>query len=40
MAMNFDTRYSDVSTGDELRLSDYLAAVLGNWKLVTVSCSP
>ncbi|SAK99545.1 exopolysaccharide transport protein family protein [Caballeronia arationis] len=35
MAMNFDTRYSDVSTGDELRLSDYLAAVLGNWKLVT-----
>ncbi|GAB5099260.1 polysaccharide biosynthesis tyrosine autokinase [Caballeronia sp. LP006] len=34
MAMNFDTRYSDVSTGDELRLSDYLAAVLGNWKLV------
>ena len=36
MAMNFDTRYSDVSTGDELRLSDYLAAVLGNWKLVTV----
>jgi tyrosine-protein kinase Etk/Wzc len=36
MAMNFDTRYSDVSTGDELRLSDYLAAVFGNWKLVTV----
>jgi tyrosine-protein kinase Etk/Wzc len=36
MAMNFDTRYSDVSTGDELRLSDYLAAVLGNWKLVGV----
>ncbi|SAL38785.1 polysaccharide biosynthesis tyrosine autokinase [Caballeronia humi] len=36
MAMNFDTRYSDVSSGDELRLSDYLAAVLGNWKLVTV----
>ncbi len=36
MAMNFDTRYSDVSTGDELRLSDYLAAVLGNWKLVTL----
>ncbi|SAL72237.1 exopolysaccharide transport protein family protein [Caballeronia peredens] len=36
MAMNFDSRYSDVSTGDELRLSDYLAAVLGNWKLVTV----
>jgi tyrosine-protein kinase Etk/Wzc len=36
MAMNFDTRYSDVSTGDELRLSDYLAAVLGNWKLVSV----
>ncbi|VXC33528.1 putative tyrosine-protein kinase EpsB [Burkholderia sp. 8Y] len=36
MAMNFDARYSDVSTGDELRLSDYLAAVFGNWKLVTV----
>lgn len=36
MAMNFDSRYADVSTGDELRLSDYLAAVLGNWKLVTV----
>ncbi|WP_244815420.1 polysaccharide biosynthesis tyrosine autokinase [Caballeronia sp. Lep1P3] len=36
MATNFDARYSDVSTGDELRLSDYLAAVLGNWKLVTV----
>ncbi|WP_277185198.1 polysaccharide biosynthesis tyrosine autokinase [Caballeronia sp. BR00000012568055] len=36
MAMNFDTRYTDVSTGDELRLSDYLAAVLGNWKLVTM----
>ncbi|MDR5820781.1 MULTISPECIES: polysaccharide biosynthesis tyrosine autokinase [unclassified Caballeronia] len=36
MAMNFDSRYSDVSTGDELRLSDYLAAVLGNWKLVTI----
>ncbi|MDR5809753.1 polysaccharide biosynthesis tyrosine autokinase [Caballeronia sp. LZ019] len=36
MAINFDARYSDVSTGDELRLSDYLAAVFGNWKLVTV----
>ncbi|SAL00636.1 exopolysaccharide transport protein family protein [Caballeronia calidae] len=36
MAMNFDSRYTDVSTGDELRLSDYLAAVMGNWKLVTV----
>ena len=36
MAINFDTRYSDVSTGDELRLSDYLAAVFGNWRLVAV----
>src|ERR1700712_1446367 len=36
MAINFDTRYSDVSTGDELRLSDYLAAVLGNWRIVAV----
>ncbi|SAK74431.1 exopolysaccharide transport protein family protein [Caballeronia pedi] len=36
MAMNFDSRYADVSTGDELRLSDYLAAVMRNWKLVTV----
>ncbi|AQG99438.1 protein tyrosine kinase [Burkholderia sp. KK1] len=36
MATNFDSRYVDVSTGDELRLSDYLAAVMRNWKLVTV----
>ncbi|WP_250435023.1 polysaccharide biosynthesis tyrosine autokinase [Caballeronia sp. ATUFL_F2_KS9A] len=36
MSMNFDTRYVDVSTGDELRLSDYLAAAMLNWKLVTL----
>ncbi|MFM0517296.1 polysaccharide biosynthesis tyrosine autokinase [Caballeronia jiangsuensis] len=36
MAMNFDTRYTDISTADELRLSDYLAAVMRNWKLVTL----
>src|SRR5580698_161128 len=35
MAINFENRYADVvSTGDELRLSDYLAAILGSWRIV------
>jgi tyrosine-protein kinase Etk/Wzc len=35
MAINFESRYADVvSTGDELRLSDYLAAILGSWRIV------
>jgi tyrosine-protein kinase Etk/Wzc len=35
MAINFENRYVDVvSTGDELRLSDYLAAILGSWRII------
>jgi tyrosine-protein kinase Etk/Wzc len=35
MAINYESRYADVvSTGDELRLSDYLAAILGSWRLI------
>jgi tyrosine-protein kinase Etk/Wzc len=35
MAINFENRYADVvSTGDELRLSDYLAAILGSWRII------
>lgn len=35
MAMNFDTRYTDVSAADELRLTDYLQAIVGNWRMIT-----
>ena len=35
MAINFENRYTDVvSTGDELRLSDYLGAVLASWRII------
>jgi tyrosine-protein kinase Etk/Wzc len=35
MAINYESRYADVvSTGDELRLSDYLSAILGSWRLI------
>jgi tyrosine-protein kinase Etk/Wzc len=34
MAMNFDTRYTDVSAADELRLTDYLQAIVGNWRMI------
>src|ERR1700734_1804761 len=35
MAINFENRYTDVvSTGDELRLSDYLGAVIASWRLI------
>jgi tyrosine-protein kinase Etk/Wzc len=34
MAINFDNRYTDVSTGDELRLADYLQAILTSWRTV------
>ncbi|MEA3103916.1 Wzz/FepE/Etk N-terminal domain-containing protein, partial [Caballeronia mineralivorans] len=37
MAINFENRYADVvSTGDELRLSDYLAAILGSWRIIVM----
>jgi tyrosine-protein kinase Etk/Wzc len=37
MAINFENRYADVvSTGDELRLSDYLAAILGSWRIIAL----
>jgi len=36
MAMSFDDHYAGVYTGDELRLSDYLAAVLGNWRIIAI----
>lgn len=34
MAMNFEPRYSDVTSGDELRLSDYLQDIVANWRLI------
>jgi tyrosine-protein kinase Etk/Wzc len=34
MAMNFDTRYADVSAANELRLTDYLQAVVANWRMI------
>ena len=35
MAINFENRYTDVvSTGDELRLSDYLGAVMASWRII------
>jgi tyrosine-protein kinase Etk/Wzc len=34
MAMNFDNRYTDVSAADELRLTDYLQAIVGNWRMI------
>lgn len=34
MAMNFDNRYTDVAAADELRLTDYLQAIVGNWRLI------
>lgn len=32
--MNFENRYTDVSAADELRLTDYLQAIFGNWRLI------
>ncbi|NRO95819.1 polysaccharide biosynthesis tyrosine autokinase [Paraburkholderia sp. NMBU_R16] len=34
MAMNFENRYTDVTAADELRLTDYLQAIVGNWRLI------
>ncbi|HTI18815.1 MAG TPA: polysaccharide biosynthesis tyrosine autokinase [Trinickia sp.] len=34
MAINFENRYTDVSSSDELRLTDYLQAIFGNWRLI------
>ncbi|WP_207004564.1 polysaccharide biosynthesis tyrosine autokinase [Trinickia mobilis] len=34
MAMNFDNRYTDVAAGDELRLADYLAAIVTSWRTI------
>ncbi|RKP50911.1 polysaccharide biosynthesis tyrosine autokinase [Trinickia fusca] len=34
MGMNFDNRYTDVSATDELRLTDYLQAIVANWRLI------
>src|ERR1700731_3160473 len=36
MAINFENRYTTVSAEDELRLSDYLAVVLRNWRIIAV----
>ncbi|MGO4331449.1 polysaccharide biosynthesis tyrosine autokinase [Cupriavidus sp. 2TAF22] len=35
MAAKFDTQYTDVSGGSELRLSDYLVTLLENWRMIT-----
>ena len=32
--MNFENRYTDVTAADELRLTDYLQANVGNWRLI------
>jgi tyrosine-protein kinase Etk/Wzc len=32
--MNFENRYTDVTAADELRLTDYLQAIVGNWRLI------
>jgi tyrosine-protein kinase Etk/Wzc len=34
MAITFENRYTPVAGEDELRLSDYLAVVLANWRLI------
>ncbi|WP_206951338.1 polysaccharide biosynthesis tyrosine autokinase [Trinickia acidisoli] len=34
MAMNFEHRYTDFASGDELRLSDYLQSIATNWRLI------
>jgi tyrosine-protein kinase Etk/Wzc len=36
MAMNFENRYTDVSAGEELHLSDYLQAIVANWRTIAV----
>ena len=33
MAINFDNRYTDVSS-DEMHLTDYLQAIIANWKSI------
>lgn len=34
MAMNFEHRYTDLTPGDELRLTDYLQGIVANWRLI------
>ena len=36
MAMNFENRYTDVSSGEELHLSDYVQAIAANWRTIAV----
>ncbi|MFP3186549.1 MAG: Wzz/FepE/Etk N-terminal domain-containing protein, partial [Paraburkholderia sp.] len=36
MATNFENRYIDVPSGDELRLSDYLAVISQHWRMILV----
>ena len=34
MAIDFEHRYTDFTSGDELRLADYLQAIVANWRLI------
>ena len=34
MATNFENRYVDVQSGDELRLSDYLSVISQHWRMI------
>src|SRR5260370_22284367 len=36
MAMNSENRYTDVSAGEEVHLSDYLQAIVANWRTIAV----
>ncbi|WP_090685889.1 polysaccharide biosynthesis tyrosine autokinase [Paraburkholderia phenazinium] len=36
MATNFENRYVDVQSSDELRLSDYLAVISQHWRMILV----
>jgi tyrosine-protein kinase Etk/Wzc len=36
MAMNFENRYTDVSSGEELHLSDYVQAIVASWRTIAV----
>src|ERR1700744_561366 len=36
MATNFENRYVDVQTADELRLSDYLTVISQHWRMILV----
>jgi tyrosine-protein kinase Etk/Wzc len=36
MATNFENRYVDVQSSDELRLSDYLTVISQHWRMITI----